>query len=317
MDSGIVGVGDFDPIRNLQSFIELLPGSISEKLDDFEANQETVKNKEAEYAELKRDCMNCLARINKQFVEWLDSAEKTRLDQEKRMRKFISKEKKIPESLTPSTTSSVWNNFVPARSIKTSPTTAPKLILPALDDNTSIGVINGVELGQVRVIKDLRQVPNIIVCQLESDLKHEESEKFFYIRVNGYLIQGSIPRRQKQGTLRKYRSCYHVKIDSVRCQKGAEACRFFHDPMLDKDSHDVRNFPELSRYIRGSEFDAERASGAYTDNLGDIDELASDIEHITEHEIYIFAQKLIGGLLCLMAASRKKTMSPVECDWKK
>jgi len=152
----------------------------------------------------------------------------------------------------------------------------------------------------------------MIVYQLESDLKDEERSKFFYFRVNGNLIQSSIPNRQKQGSLRKYRSCYNVNGTVVNCRAGAKDCRFYHDPMLDKESTDVRNYPELSRYIPRSTFEKYgdgHSPSAYSDSIGDVDSLEKDLDYISGHDIYVFGQKTLGHLLCLMAATKRKPVS--------
>lgn len=316
MDSGIIEVGSSNSLDELKKFIQSLNGSISDKLDDFEKNSEIVNTKREEYKKLRRECEKHLEKIANDFTDWLSSAAKTRNEQKKRMEKYISKnDKKVSgeTAVMVKPPNSVWNNFQPSK-IKLSSGEIKPLSKQVSSPDKSIrpGYINGIELGSVRVVQNYRQIPNFVVYQLESDLKDEKRSKFFYWRVNGQLIQSSIPNRQKQGSLRNFKSCFNCRRGDIRCKDGADKCRFYHDPMLDPASTDVRNYPELSRYISCSaytESGGDYSPSAYNDSIGDIDELPNDLNNVTGHEIYVFGQKTLGSFLCFMAATKRKPIS--------
>lgn len=324
MDSGIVEVNTPNALDALVNFVKSLDGVISSRLDDFENNKDIVQKKKEEYGKLRRECENYFNNIADQFADWLGDAAKVEKDQQNRMLKCIGKrENKEPSSTDPTNAvaaarppSTVWNNFIPAKikmaSGEIKSLTKPESPTHHHDKTLKIGMINGIELGQTKVVKSIKQIPNLVLFQLESDLKDEKRSKFFYIRVNGQLIQSSIPNRQKQGSLRKYRSCYHVRLGGVGCKDKAEKCRFYHDPRIDPESTDVRNYPELSRYVACStysEYGEGYSSNGYNDSIGDIDELENDLTHITGHEVYMFGQKTLGSLLCLMAATKRKPIA--------
>lgn len=325
MDSGIVEVNSPNALDGLMNFTKSLDGTISSRLDDFENNKDVVKQKREEYGKLRRECEKCFNNIADQFADWLGEATRVEKEQQARMMKCIGKgdtKEKSHATTTPTTAvavhppRTVWNNFVPAK-IKMASGEIKDISKPVPptqydDKNVHSGMINGIELGPTRTVKSVKHIPNIVLFQLESDLENEQRSKFFYIRVNGQLIQGSIPKRQKQGSLRKYRSCYHVKPGAVTCKDKAEKCRFYHDPRIDSESTDVRNYPELSRYTPCStytEFGEDYSPNGYNDSIGDIDELENDLIHITEHEVYVFGQKTLGSLLCLMAATKRKPVA--------
>lgn len=311
------GIVYINPIEKLDDVIESLDGKLSDKLDDYTKNKEVVQKMKEEYAKARRECEEYLNRRGDQFAKWIDKAKDIQKSQELKMKEYLGDVKPVKKSsplpIVP-VSSSVWNNFVPANSFKSAPGKEPKpLINKTSEKKIHMGSINGVEIGPVCIVNSLSDIPNMIVYQLKPELEDPKRSKFFYIRINGHLIQSTIPKRQKQGKLRKYLSCHHVKPGNVRCKEGADNCQFYHCPFIDAKSTDTRNYPALARYISAEEFSSygDSRSSAYTDNIGDIDELANDVENIDSHDIFILAQRTLSSILCVMAASKYKKISYV------